>query len=95
MKDLRETGCRMLSLGQYLQPTRTHLEVMELCRALSESSTRVHMEVVGETPEGRELPILVVADPETQSGKAKKARQYGKRIVAERSFWPRVGVAID
>lgn len=29
MKDLRETGCRMLSLGQYLQPTRTHLEVME------------------------------------------------------------------
>ncbi len=29
MTDLRETGCRMLSLGQYLQPTRTHLEVME------------------------------------------------------------------
>lgn len=29
MVDLRETGCRMLSLGQYLQPTRSHLEVME------------------------------------------------------------------
>jgi lipoic acid synthetase len=29
MTDLRQTGCRMLSIGQYLQPTRTHLEVME------------------------------------------------------------------
>lgn len=29
MTDLRQTGCRMLSLGQYLQPTRTHLEVTE------------------------------------------------------------------
>lgn len=29
MTDLRQTGCRMLSLGQYLQPTRTHLEVKE------------------------------------------------------------------
>jgi lipoic acid synthetase len=29
MTDLRQTGCRMLSIGQYLQPTRTHLEVRE------------------------------------------------------------------
>jgi lipoic acid synthetase len=29
MRDLRQAGCRMLSIGQYLQPTRTHLEVME------------------------------------------------------------------
>lgn len=29
MTDLRQTGCRMLSIGQYLQPTRTHLKVME------------------------------------------------------------------
>ena len=29
MTDLRQTGCRMLSIGQYLQPTRSHLEVME------------------------------------------------------------------
>ena len=29
MKDLRQAGCRMLSLGQYLQPSRTHLEVKE------------------------------------------------------------------
>jgi lipoic acid synthetase len=29
MEDLRQTGCRMLSLGQYLQPSRSHLEVRE------------------------------------------------------------------
>ena len=27
MRDLRQTGCRMVSIGQYLQPTRAHLEV--------------------------------------------------------------------
>ena len=29
MADLRQTGCRMLSIGQYLQPSRSHLEVRE------------------------------------------------------------------
>ena len=29
MMDLRQAGCRMLSLGQYLQPSKSHLEVME------------------------------------------------------------------
>ena len=29
MRDLRQTGCRMVSIGQYLQPTRAHLEVKE------------------------------------------------------------------
>ena len=29
MADLRKTGCRMLSIGQYLQPSRSHLEVVE------------------------------------------------------------------
>lgn len=43
----------------------------------------------------KSLDILVVADADTQSGKAKKARSYGARIVAERSFWPRLGVGID
>lgn len=37
------------------QATATHDQVMEWCRALSESSPRVHMEVAGETPEGRSL----------------------------------------
>jgi hypothetical protein len=36
-----------------------------------------------------------VADPNTQSGKAKKARQYGIRIVHEPVFWRSLGVPID
>ena len=43
----------------------------------------------------KQLDILVVADPDTASGKAKKARDYGIRIIAERSFWSKLGIAVD
>jgi DNA polymerase-3 subunit epsilon len=43
----------------------------------------------------KKLDMLVVADPNTQSGKAKKARQYGIRIVAESVFWPMIGIAVE
>ena len=43
----------------------------------------------------RKLDLLVVADPNTQSGKAKKARQYGIRILHEPIFWRSLGVPID
>jgi DNA polymerase-3 subunit epsilon len=43
----------------------------------------------------KSLDILVLADPDSMSGKAKKARQYGTRLVAERVFWGELGVAID
>jgi DNA polymerase-3 subunit epsilon len=38
------------------------------------------------------LDYLVVADPESMSGKAKKARKYEVRIIAEAVFWQMVGV---
>lgn len=41
------------------------------------------------------VDLLVVADPNTQSSKAKKARQYGKRIVSDRVFWRLIGVVVD
>jgi DNA polymerase-3 subunit epsilon len=41
------------------------------------------------------LDILVVADPQSQSGKAKKARQYGVRVLQEAVFWQALGVAVD
>lgn len=41
------------------------------------------------------LDLLVVADPDSLSGKAKKARAYGTRIMAERAFWHAVGVDVD
>jgi DNA polymerase-3 subunit epsilon len=43
----------------------------------------------------KKLDLLVVSDPNTQSGKAKKARSYGTRILAEAVFWRMAGVAID
>lgn len=39
--------------------------------------------------------ILVVADPDSLSGKAKKARQYGIRIMTDRAFFSYIGIAID
>lgn len=43
----------------------------------------------------KKLDILIVADPHTLSGKAKKARDYGTRIMAEMAFWKAIGVAVD
>ena len=41
------------------------------------------------------LDLLVVADPNTQSGKARKARDYEVRIMAEPVFWRLLGVTVD
>jgi DNA polymerase-3 subunit epsilon len=43
----------------------------------------------------KKLDILVVADPNTQSSKAKKARNYGIRILSEAVFWRMAGVSVD
>ena len=42
----------------------------------------------------KKLDLLVLADPHSQSGKAKKARQYGIRILHEPVFWKAIGVAV-
>jgi DNA polymerase III subunit epsilon len=43
----------------------------------------------------KKLDVLIVADPNTQSGKAKKAKQYGIRTMHEPIFWRSLGVKID
>jgi DNA polymerase-3 subunit epsilon len=43
----------------------------------------------------KKLDVLVVADPHTQSGKAKKARQYGIRVMHEPVFWRAIGVNVQ
>lgn len=43
----------------------------------------------------KKLDLLVVADPLSQSGKAKKARQYGIRIMHEPVFWKAVDVEVQ
>jgi DNA polymerase III subunit epsilon len=50
-----------------------------------ELATLAGLEVVNAVT--KNLDLLVVADPHTQSGKAKKARRYGTRIMFEAVFW--------
>jgi DNA polymerase III subunit epsilon len=42
----------------------------------------------------RKLSVLVAADPDSLSGKAAKARQYGIPIVSELVFWRALGVDV-
>jgi DNA polymerase III subunit epsilon len=43
----------------------------------------------------KKLDMLVVADPDSLSGKARKAREYGVRVVAESAFWSMIGVEVS
>ena len=43
----------------------------------------------------KKLDILVVADPNSMSGKARKAREYGIRLIAEPVFWNMVGINVE
>ena len=43
----------------------------------------------------KKLDLLVVADPNSQSSKARKARDYGVKIIAEAVFWRNIGVTIE
>lgn len=64
---------------------------VRISREMAERLAReAGLEVVGSVT--KRLDLLVVADPYSQSGKAKKARQYGVRIVYEPVFWRMIGV---
>ena len=43
----------------------------------------------------KKLDLLVVADGFTESGKARKAREYGIRIMHESVFWRMIGVEVE
>jgi DNA polymerase-3 subunit epsilon len=43
----------------------------------------------------KRLDLLVVADPDSQSSKARKAREYGTRIMVESVFWRSIGAPVD
>lgn len=43
----------------------------------------------------KKLDILVVADPNTQSSKARKARKYGIRVLSDAVFWRLAGITVD
>lgn len=43
----------------------------------------------------KKIDILVLADPHSQSGKARKAREYGIRIMHEPVFWKALGLEVS
>jgi DNA polymerase III subunit epsilon len=43
----------------------------------------------------KKLDLLVMADPDSISGKAKQAREYGVRLIAETAFWEKIGVEVN
>jgi DNA polymerase-3 subunit epsilon len=43
----------------------------------------------------KKLDLLVVADPNSQSSKARKARAYGTKIMAEAVFWKNIGLYVE
>lgn len=43
----------------------------------------------------KKLDLLVVVDPSSLSGKARKARELGVRVLAEKTFWDAIGVEVD
>ena len=69
------------------------LKGQSITRELAEEIAESHGMTVTESVT-KALDILVVADPVTQSGKAKKARQYGIRIIHEPVFWRVLGLEV-
>jgi ATP-dependent Lhr-like helicase len=51
--------------------------------------------LVVKTGVSKGLDLLVVADPDSQSGKAVKARQLGTRVIAEAVFWRLISAPVD
>lgn len=43
----------------------------------------------------RDLDLLVIADPDSMSRKAERARELGTRIISERAFWPMIGAPVQ
>jgi DNA polymerase-3 subunit epsilon len=72
----------------------SYINGKEMSRELAEQLATTHglIPVPGVT---KKTNILVVADPHSMSGKAKKAREYQIRIIAERAFWRLLGVDVD
>lgn len=72
------------------------------CRIKGETVTREAAERLAEAAGlkvlsgvSKKLDLLVVADPDTLSGKAKKARECGTRILADAVFFRMIGAQID
>ncbi|HMP03159.1 MAG TPA: M14 family metallopeptidase [Gemmatales bacterium] len=59
--------------------TSRHADVAQFCRSLATQSPRVHLASLGTSHEGRDLPLLILADPPVTTPAA--AAQSGKLVV--------------
>jgi DNA polymerase-3 subunit epsilon len=83
-------GKRVCFTGECLCLLRGEPITREIAAELAMDHGMIVAESVTKT-----LDLLVVADPLTQSGKAKKARQYGIRIMHEPVFWRALGLEVS
>jgi DNA polymerase-3 subunit epsilon len=84
------TGKRVCFTGELQCRYNGELIPRELAEELATKAGLIVMDSVT-----KKLDLLVLADPHSQSGKAKKARQYGIRIMHEAVFWKAIGVAVE
>jgi DNA polymerase-3 subunit epsilon len=84
------TGKRVCFTGELQCRYDGQLIPRELAEELATKAGLIVMDSVT-----KKLDLLVLADPHSQSGKAKKARQYGIRIMHEPVFWKAIGVAVE
>jgi DNA polymerase-3 subunit epsilon len=83
-------GMRVCFTGELQCKYRGQMISPELA---TEFATKAGLVVVDSVT--KKLDLLVLADPHSQSGKAKKARQYGIRIMHEPVFWKAIGVKVE
>lgn len=84
------TGKRVCFTGE----CQCHLKGKTITREMAAELAANRGMIVAESVT-KKLDLLVVADPLTQSGKAKKARQYGIRIIHEVVFWKSLGLEVE
>jgi DNA polymerase-3 subunit epsilon len=83
-------GQRVCFTGQLQSTIEGHPITREMAEALA---TQVGLTVANTVT--KKLNILVVADPNTQSRKVKKARGYGIRVLSDAVFWRVAGIPVD
>jgi hypothetical protein len=61
------------------QATSRHAEVVDFCERLAKASPLVRVSTLGDSAEGRRLPLVIVADPPVAT--AEEAKRSGKLVV--------------
>ena len=98
----RHTPATVTGNGQSLAGTRVCFTGESVCSYQGQPITRelastlaanAGLEIADSVT--KKLHVLVVADAHTQSGKARKARQYGTRIIHEPVFWQMLGIDVE